>query len=282
MGKFLVRFFLRSLEKKGIGVFMDKTKTFCRSLGEIYGIGTKRSYELAKNGIFKVKDLASADPLELNRKTKFCKKTLRKWIRRAKARVSGKTFLLAPLPMGKGLTLDIETSLDHKFVWMIGIYDPYKDNLIQFTARGKNEEKQILKDFYEFTKGKHGKFYYYSGSDFDKKILARRLNYYGLEPFQSKLKDVFHPIRRNLVVPIGTYSLKPLGDLFNYQWRQPDIKGSTAPTIYREYLRSKDQEKIGKLKEYNQDDCLSLAYILDKLQKMIPNEKYSRKELAEL
>lgn len=175
--------------------------------------------------------------------------------------------------------LDIETDLQQKLVWLIGVYFKKTGEFVQFVAHTPSEERTILKGFLDKMKDFRGKIYTFSGTKFDERVLKNRLDHYRMNYGDlAEFIDLMRYIQRSFALPLKSYGLKSIASHFGYNYRHPDLSGMTVALEYlSNYQRTKDKRLMKKLLEYNEDDIRSLPWIMNKLSSIteeIQVEKY--------
>ena len=187
------------------------------------------------------------------------------------------TIILSEITIANYVFVDIETNLSGTFILMICVFDAHKNICKQFTAYDYSdmEEKKILGEFLSFA-STYNSFYCYSGSNFDRRILIKRLVYHKIDEAKLPLiKDVCFEIRKTLFTYLNTYELKSLGYLFGFKWRHPNIDGIQVPQLYQQFLLTRNEKIIKNIQEKNQDDVLVLKQILSQIKKMQIGKPYS-------
>ncbi len=249
-------------------------------LKAINGIGDKHAKKLRRLGLRTIKDIVSADPVELSNMSKFSINTIKTWQLRGNSLINRSIILLERIYIDSPVIIDIETDNAQDFVWMICIYDTKKNTYKQFTAYNKSDEEKILDSFLDFiSSNKYNQLYCYSGTSFEKRVLLKRILKYNLEHEKlPEIIDILPIIRKNLIIPITTYGLKDLATLFGFTWSHPEINGYIAPTLYEKYLEG-DKQLIKTLQEYNRDDTTAVWHILQKINNMMVGKYYSIEEI---
>ena len=197
----------------------------------IFRVGPKTFQKLKEAGITTLDKLIAADIEGLSKSLACAPHVASKILTRAKA-VSQKKIIpfgkISPLEDDAAL-LDIETDLTQNLVWLIGIYFPRTDELIQLVAHNPSEEKTVLEDFLKKIHGFTGKIYTFSGTKFDERVIKKRLLNFGLDT--SKLPefiDLGICIQRSFALPFKSYGLKSIAEYLGYKYKHPELDGRTV------------------------------------------------------
>ena len=171
------------------------------------------------------------------------------------------------LPQNNLMFFDIETDLNQRRIWLIGIL--HDEKFEQFFAKDWKQEKIMLKAFLEFLGKKSGvTLVSYSGTNFDWSVVCNALKRNGLDckNFSSIPHiDLCKSIRNSFIFPIQKYALKDLGKHLGYEFKHPDMGGLYVASAY--LLHIKEKRKIdSRVFEYNKDDVCVLPYLIKKLE----------------
>ncbi len=248
-----------------------------RGLYCIYGIGSKYYKKLQIAGIKTVKELSLLSPKEISERTGIAQGIVSRWPLQARISMNEETIILSEIKIENPVIVDIETNLTGTFILMICVLDSQQNLCKQVTANEESdiEELKILDEFINFS-ANYNKLYCYSGSDFDERIIKKRLKVHKMKEDELPIfEDLCYELRKKILMPFNTYTLKSLGYLFNFDWRHPNIDGIEIPRLYRQFLLSKDDKILKTIQEENQDDVLALSHILNQLKKMQIGKSYS-------
>ena len=125
----------------------------------------------------------------------------------------------------------------------------------------------MLEDFVKYAQSQpNAIFLSKSGNNVDSRVPLARIKHYGLEEhFRSRIEDIHKALAESVVLPVRGFDLKTVASYFGYQFRHPDLDGRMVPFEYDEYVRSQNPAVAKRLLEYNEDDVMSLRYIVRKL-----------------
>lgn len=236
---------------------------------DLYGIGPATAKRLAKAGIYKIEHIASITPELLAERIACSIKTATDYYIRAKSVQENKVYVLRPLVAldDNPIFLDIETNIGMSLVWLIGVYHAKADKFVRYFADSPQHERNMLTKFIRDMTAMKGTIYTFSGSRFDERVLKARIEENRLDHSRlPRFVDIYHDIRRSVIFPLKSYSLKQLAKYFGYNYRHQDLDGMRVALDYMlVYQKTKDKKLLMKLFEYNEDDVRSLPAILSKL-----------------
>ncbi|OFW26773.1 MAG: hypothetical protein A3J28_18685 [Acidobacteria bacterium RIFCSPLOWO2_12_FULL_60_22] len=235
----------------------------------IWDIGPGYKIALENKGITTVEELASADPEAVSKILNSGLPRARQLCARAKAGIQNTHIVLSEpkLPRGEWIFLDIETDPGQSWAWLIGVFSEHDHCFRQFFAKHPREEKGMLEDFVKYAQSQpNAIFLSKSGNNVDSRVPLARIKHYGLEEhFRSRIEDIHKALAESVVLPVRGFDLKTVASYFGYQFRHPDLDGRMVPFEYDEYVRSQNPAVAKRLLEYNEDDVMSLRYIVRKL-----------------
>lgn len=242
-------------------------------LFNLHGVGYDKIEILKKIGIKNLDDLLAFDTSKKLFSVGISTERINKLKLSALSQIENKIYKLTTFefPIGETIHFDIETDLSNvysrKKVWSIAIHHNKKTK--RFFAETWEQERNILVNFLDYIKKAKDPFLIsYSGMGFDKNILAGALKRHKLD-FEYFLKcnhyDLCTYLRQNYVLPIGSYSLKPVGKYFGYKFKHENLNGKM---VAQQYI---DCQMTGKklpkfIFNYIDDDVKSMHFILNKLR----------------
>ncbi len=253
-------------------------------LTDIDGIGSKTAFLLQKNGISNIKELASAQKIELGetlfqfKEQKFEKAS--KFINQSKSYLSGipiriyKKDNLSNLLSNKDsgfLIFDIESNPDEKHDFLYGflkvnhllekIEDNFYDPILNLKKNYKKSHQEIFEKLFS---NKYLPVLHYGETE---KIailnLARQLDIDSkeIENLKSRFIDLHLIIRGSWILPIRNYSLKTVANWMGFEWQQKNVSGSKALYWWIQYKATLNDLFLKKIIKYNLDDCLATLHI---------------------
>jgi predicted RecB family nuclease len=185
---------------------------------------------------------------------------------RAAALLSGKAALFREpdLPPGPHLYLDIESDLQQSYCWLVGVGSDSDDHIEQFLAPTPQEERAMLSRFINYVAVRaEPSLLHFSGSNFDRRLLLKRLTHYGievprvLETSIDSHKELFY----SLCVPASSFGLKEVAGALGYQFAYPELDGFAVAYRYQKAV-AEVQPVPAELLHYNRDDVLALRHVI--------------------
>ena len=141
----------------------------------------------------------------------------------------------------------------------------------QFVAKTRKEEGKAWKQFTDFL-SRFENFTVYHYGDYEKRAFRKLAEKYGMP---AKLKKRLFASMFNLlkcfpskaVLPVYSYSLKPVAKFLGFRWRNPSASGDLSMVWYDSFLETKDRKYLNMIKEYNEDDLWATKVVKDWLSK---------------
>ncbi|MFN4182527.1 MAG: ribonuclease H-like domain-containing protein, partial [bacterium] len=191
----------------------------------------------------------------------------------AEAKIFGCCFRMgdAPVP-SSSLALDIETSPNISYIWLIGICR--NGSYIRFYADNPSQEPIILQQAARFLQEHREPILIYSGNSFDEKILRKRWKHHFSTPLEidrSRFQDVLKWMNSHLALPLKHYRLKDVGVYFGYPFRFPHKNGLDCALAYVRHLKTGTPVPSWVFL-YNEDDTRSVLY-LSRIFQQLPSDK---------
>ena len=186
------------------------------------------------------------------------------------------------------LFFDIESVQDHVvsegLEYLFGIYyiENKKEKFKTFWAHSKEEEKNTLIQFFDFTE-KHfkkypdAKIYHYASYEITalRKLVAEHSTHGSIYDRYLRLfrfVDLFAIVKNAILTSENSYSLKNLEKFYNFK-RLGDLqKGDASQDFYVNWLETKDQSLLDEIEFYNRQDCHSTYELRKWLNKIRPEE----------
>lgn len=177
------------------------------------------------------------------------------------------------------LFLDIEDSgwihpdIPH-FVFLIGVtvFDGNDSYFRSFVALNENEESTVFDDYFDFIDNfKNPIVFYWSPkekSEFEKFFQYRYTgDKHSFADFQNISVDMHPLVKNTFAFPIYSYSVKDVAKYLGFKWRQEDVDALESMALfwdcYEKGCTDKNDERIKKIIDYNEDDCNSMLYIFN-------------------
>ncbi|MCD5401951.1 ribonuclease H-like domain-containing protein [candidate division NPL-UPA2 bacterium] len=150
-------------------------------------------------------------------------------------------------------------------VYLIGLWDGEKGEFVHFLGRGAEEEQGIFEDFLSYVGNPEGVCLYH-WTDFEvgtmKEVAGRHPQIAGqLERLINSCVDLKEVIKRQVYLPVPTYSIKSVAPCLGFHWRQKDVDAFESMALYWEFLKDGEEKKIQKVLDYNEDDCQAMFHV---------------------
>ncbi len=256
-------------------------------------IGRSRKEALRKLATT-VKDLAKVDMKSFLAAKKtlgikgFAEKSFEKVNRRARLLSSGQkdpvllsSFTLPERPIE--LYFDIETDPTQDIVYLHGVVEHRQgqENKVfhAFVARdvSREEERRAWAEFWAYIRAlpkDDWAMYYYSKYERTQyRLLAER---YPDVATQEDVAWLFDPVRtidlyydvvyRHTDWPTYNYSVKTLAQHLGFRWRDDNPSGAASIQWFNQWCDTKDGKVLQRILDYNEDDCLAMVVLKDRLQ----------------
>ena len=183
-----------------------------------------------------------------------------------------KGFNLIPKPSKSDLFFDLESSTwvhDEKLEYLFGIYyeEDGKQKYQSFWADDKEEEKENLIKFFDFTKAhfkkhKDAKIYHYG--NYEIQNLERLTSTYKVKHIEydqylrsSKFVNLLSICQDAIMISENSYSLKNIEKFYPFN-RTGDVqKGEQSEEFYLEWVQTNNKKFKDQIIDYNKQDCYS-------------------------
>lgn len=176
------------------------------------------------------------------------------------------------------LYFDFETSAsihptEPPHVYLIGCYDGTRDQVVNFLARGAEDEGRIFAEFLDYI-GEPQDIRLYHWTDFEigqLHAVARRwpLLSVMIEQVIAKCVDLKQAVESAVYLPVPSYSIKCVAPALGFNWRQKDIGAYQSMVCYWDYLENRDLFAIDPALIYNQDDCIAMWHVDQELARRL-------------
>jgi len=245
-------------------------------------------------GIYKIEDILTIDlayVLQQKKKDKNFLRgvgadTLTKIIKRADVLLNVKApVAYAKIKLPKTayeLFFDIEDDPTQEFVYLHGVYErsPQGERFVDFTAKDNKPEaeREAWKNFWQYIKSlpkNDYAVYYYSPHE--KTTYKKMQKQYPdvisedevIEFFaQENTVDLYGIVLKHTDWPLPSYSIKELAVYLGFKWRDETPSGALSIQWFNEYLETKDEKILERIKIYNEDDCKATMVLKDGLERL--------------
>ena len=180
------------------------------------------------------------------------------------------------------LFFDIEDDPTQEFVYLHGVYErsPSGERFLDFTARDNTPEaeKEAWQGFWDYIhtlpEDDYAVYYY---SPHEKTTYRKMQRVYPdvisedeLERFFSNpnVVDLYGIVLKQTDWPLPSYSIKELAVYLGFKWRDETPSGALSIQWFNEYLKTKDDNILTRILEYNEDDCKATMVLKDGLVRL--------------
>ena len=233
------------------------------------GVGVKTAEKMEMAGIRTIEDVISVGEEELGKLLNMGSANARKTVTKAKSIVGGKAIPQAELriPKNRMMFVDIETDLAQSYVWLISVCAEGGKRVKQFYAQSPDQEKEILKEFLEYCERSSDRVLcYWAGTGFDERVIKCRMNRHRLDASRlGSWFDLCLAVKRSVILPTRSYSVKSVGEYAGYLYRHSDLDGITVAMMYQSTIGRRKPTLSKKLLEYGKDDVLVMDRIVKKI-----------------
>ena len=176
---------------------------------------------------------------------------------------------------GRLLYFDFETSDDMHpsmppHVYLIGCWDGTRDQFVKFLARGPEDEADIFEGFLDYVGDDVEAVRLYHWTDYEvwqMKAVMRR--WPRLEARLARLIgaciDLKRCIQDAVYLPVPRFSIKSVAPALGFNWRQRGFGAYEALLCYWDSIDTGDRDLAEKAVRYNEDDCLAMWHVDQKL-----------------
>ena len=172
----------------------------------------------------------------------------------------------------EAIFFDIETtgfSPISNYIYLIGCAFRENDQvqIHQYFAENPSQEPEILTSFLDLCQS-HRKLFSYNGSGFDLPFIMAKCKTYNLEDSLSlsMVTDLFKAASGlRFLLRTENYKQVTLEKFFGYDRRDSHSGGELIP-VYKEYVKSPDQEALNFMLLHNYEDICGMIRLLDLLK----------------
>lgn len=181
------------------------------------------------------------------------------------------------------LYFDIETDPTQNIVYLHGVVERRNgDNegakFHSFLANGvsNTEERLAWQNFWNYIRSLNGDFAVYYYSKYERTQFRNlREKFPGivgedeLEHFfdNDDSIDLYELVKKHTEWPTYNYSVKTLAQHLGFNWRDKNPSGAASIQWFNEWCNDKSPEKMQRILDYNEDDCIAMMVLKDELVK---------------
>ncbi|HEY2092711.1 MAG TPA: TM0106 family RecB-like putative nuclease [Thermoanaerobaculia bacterium] len=253
------------------------------------GVGASYRERLIQIGVRTASELAVADPASLVAVKGIKLARAEQWTRKARVQKSGSPLLLAPWTapvVDFEVSYDIEDFSIDPFVYLHGLLirpqsapafgtsafrDEHFGTFEPVCATAPETEEEVWRAFLQKVEeiDARGRYVVYVYSHHERSTLRRLAALYGgseaLETFMKAFVDLEKAMKRSVVMPTDSSSLKAFARYAGFEWRDDDPGGAQSLAWWNDYWT--DPSTNAALRErvlrYNEDDVRASFVVKD-------------------
>lgn len=181
---------------------------------------------------------------------------------------------------------DIETDPTQDIVYLHGAVERKQgreENIFHsFVAKDVSsaEEKRAWSEFWDYIRSlpeNEWIMYYYS--KYERTQFRALSNKYPDVASQEDVEWLFHTdrsidlyfdiVKKYTDWPTYNYSVKTLAQHLGFNWRDKNPSGAASIQWFNDWCESKDEKVLQRILDYNEDDCIAMIVVRDKLRSLI-------------
>ena len=173
------------------------------------------------------------------------------------------------------LYFDFETADDvhptiPPHVYLIGCWDGARDQFVRFLAQGPEDEERIFEDFLDYVGDGVEAVRLYHWTDYEvwqmQAVMRRWPRLEGrLTRLTGSCVDLKQCIQDAVYLPVPSFSIKSVAPALGFNWRQQGFGAYEALVCYWDSLETGDRSLAEKAVLYNEDDCLAMWHVDQRL-----------------
>ena len=261
--------------------YNDEEAIRTRDVSLVSGIGPSHKKRLSEEKILTVEDLASTSKDILLTMKGIGEKTATKFLNNSKALVTNKHIRIGQCTFPVKETeifLDLEGTgeqvTEEELVaidYLIGILVRKKgeQTYIPFVAHGLDQEEKMFNDFAEWIL-KQKEFIIYHWHNYERTHLEKMSQRHNLsrtktEKIFENMRDLYKDAVSSFAFPTYGNGLKQIAAYIGHSWKHKDVNAMESMALYFQYVQDpiKNKDKLGKVIDYNKDDCVATLLIKD-------------------
>lgn len=182
------------------------------------------------------------------------------------------------------LYFDIEADPTQDIVYLHGVVERQANGTEQFLSFVAQEvsasaEEHAWQQFWDYIRSlprNEWTMYYYSKYE-RTQYRSLAVKYPGVASVEE-VEDLFDPEKSidlyyDIVKPktewaTYNYSVKTLAQFCGFEWRDTNPSGAASIQWFNEYCREKDPQKLQRILDYNEDDCIAMRIVKEYLEKI--------------
>lgn len=259
----------------------DSVAREARDVSMVSGVGGARRSLLAAAGFARVDDLAGASLGALATLKGVGEKSALRLKTNAEALVRGRHIRTGRVSfpiVDTEIFVDLEgtsaQALEDGIVemdYLIGVLvrrggrEEYK----AFVARSRDDEASMWREFLSWLSSQSN-FVLYHWHHYEKTHFEKLAKRHGIAPdlralLFDHLRDLFKDATSSFAFPVSRTSIKAIAPYAGFSWRHKDVSAMGSIALYFEFLAGGvgSEEKLQKVLDYNEDDCIAMRVVKD-------------------
>lgn len=247
-----------------------------KDLTLVFKLSRKVKNQLKELGINNLGDLAEASEQRLCEIKGIGTARARRWKIQARSILNKEPIVLKKPKLAQHQTeifFDIEGETELAIDYLYGCLVKTNNSTVftAFWADTPDDEQKMWEQFLEFFRDlKDPVMYHYSS--YEKTSLKRMKQRYGCDKktwgnLMGSLVDLMPLLQESAVLPLSSYSIKPVAKYLGFQWREKKAGGAQSLFWYAKYLKGEKELKKTIL-EYNEDDVKATKVLKDWLKNL--------------
>ncbi|MCG3218101.1 MAG: TM0106 family RecB-like putative nuclease [Candidatus Heimdallarchaeota archaeon] len=239
----------------------------------LLGLGFAMQQKLKVLGIFTLDDLKKASTQEVLAIKGVGKATYEKWMRQIDSLQNNKVIQIKRPEFRNVKTeifFDIEGDQELKIDYLYGclIRENGKEEFKYFWADKPEEEEQLWRDFCKYIDSlENDTFVLYYYTSYEVTSINKMNKTYGCDPrifekIKSHMIDLHPLLTKSYVLPLYSYSIKPVAKWLGFKWRAEDAGGDNSMEWYHRFMQGEIVMKQ-KIIDYNEDDVRATLVLKD-------------------
>lgn len=261
--------------------YTDRCAVEGRDVSLVGGVGPASREKLVGAGIGTVEELAAAEVSRLRAIKGIGEKTGPKLRTNAQAIVSGRHVRLGPVSLPDAPTeifLDLEGTGAQPSAeglvevdYLIGalMRRGGREEYVPFVAHTPREEGKMLHAFVDWLAAQ-GECVLYHWHHYEATHLKKLAERHGLPEekralLAGSMRDLHKDATAAFAFPTYSTGLKSIAPYMGFQWRQTDVNAMESIALYFAYVEDPvgNADKLRKVLDYNQDDCVATRVVKD-------------------
>lgn len=242
-------------------------------LSLVFGLHRTHKELLRSRGVTDIRGVAEMDVRALSRTRGLNEAGLTRLKRQAGVMLSGKPVVLEKpaLPLSScEVYFDMESDPFSETEYLFGllICRGGGETLEYHMARTPDEEHKAFLGFMARMKRlmqEEPGLVVYHYHHYEPTHVEKLVEQYGgeemLKDLQDRMVDLLPVIRKSVVLPVTSYSLKDVARFLGFNWRGEDASASQSVVWYNAYQNDGDPLWLERIVEYNQDDLLATRVV---------------------